>query len=96
MLSNLHPVHQFDPSNCRKPTGEGADAPSRRSASCRTRTKGSATASRTKPNETHGLDSSRRKHVEISECCNAGEPRGRASPAERAKRLRYKDMKEAA
>ena len=27
MLSNFHPAHQFDLSNCRKPTGEGADAP---------------------------------------------------------------------
>ncbi len=26
MLSNFHPAHRFDLSNCRKPTGEGADA----------------------------------------------------------------------
>ena len=58
--------------------------------------KSSATASRTKSHKNNHLAARLQKPVGISECCNAGDPSGRASPAERAKRLRYNDMKGAA
>ena len=44
------------------------------------------------PASLQGVTSRKRK----SECCIAGDPSGRASPDERARRLRYNDLKEVA